>query len=140
VAFVCRIPGDGCDIKHQVRTAAPFAEEVRVQTRSTLQLIAILCGLCGASALGAAQAQQLPQLAGTYRCEPDPAACISGQTFTVTQSGGKLEFKNDQGNIGSGTLTSNVSASAGPPWNMFGTVSSDARAIEWTNGTRWRKQ
>jgi hypothetical protein len=110
-----------------------------VRTNFVLQLIVTLGSL---SLLGAAsaQAQQLPNLAGSYRCEPEPVQCKSGQTFTVTQSGSKLDLKNDEGNIGHGTLTSNISVSAGPPWNMFGTISSDAKMIEWSNGTRWRKQ
>src|SRR6266700_8371742 len=39
-----------------------------------------------------------------------------------------------------GLLVSKLSVSAGPPWNMRGTISSDGRVIEWSNGTRWSKQ
>ena len=42
------------------------------------------------------QAQQLPNLAGTYRCEPEPSPCQNGQTFTVSQSGNKLDFKDER--------------------------------------------
>lgn len=91
--------------------------------------------------LGAAQAAQAPNLAGTYRCGPDAKACQwSGSTFTVTQNGDKLDVKNDKGAEGVITVTSNISASAGPPWNMLGTISADARTIDWSNGTEWRKQ
>lgn len=87
---------------------------------------------------GAAQAQQ-PNLAGTYRCEPEPSPCKNGQTYTVTQSGEKLEFKNEKGNVGEAKLTSNISLSAGSPWNMLGTITS-GNGIQWSDGTQWRKQ
>jgi hypothetical protein len=90
--------------------------------------------------LGAAQASQAPIFAGTYRCGPDAKACEwSGTTFTVTQNGNKLDVKNDKGAEGVITVTSNVSVSAGPPWNMLGTVTPDGRTIDWSNGTEWRK-
>ena len=93
------------------------------------------------SVLGAAEAAQAPSLAGTYRCGPDAKACQwSGATFTVTQNGDKLDVKNDKGAEGVITVTSNISLSAGPPWNMLGTLSPDARTIDWSNGTQWRKQ
>lgn len=81
-----------------------------------------------------------PNLSGTYRCVPEPSSCQqSGQTFTVTQSGNNLDFKNDKGDVGRGTLTSDISLSAGPPWNMLGTILPD-KAIQWSNGTKWQKQ
>ena len=91
--------------------------------------------------LGAAQAAQAPNLAGTYRCGPDAKACEwSGASFTVTQNGNALDIKNDKGAVGTASVTSNSSLSAGPPWNMLGTISTDARSIDWSNGTRWTKQ
>ncbi len=82
-----------------------------------------------------------PNLAGTYRCGPDAKSCEwSGATFTVTQTGNNLDIKNDKGATGTATITSNISLSAGPPWNMPGTISGDTRTIEWSNGTQWRKQ
>jgi hypothetical protein len=87
-----------------------------------------------------AQSSAVKNVAGTYRCEPEPVSCqASGQTFTVTQSGTDLELKNDQGLIGRATMTSNISLSAGGPWNMLGVVVPDGR-IQWSNGTAWRKQ
>ena len=75
--------------------------------------------------LSAAQSGQ-PNLAGTYRCGPDAKSCEwSGTTFTVTQAGSNLDIKNDKGAIGTATLTSNISLSAGPPWNMLGAISSE---------------
>jgi hypothetical protein len=85
-------------------------------------------------------AEQLPNLSGTYKCGPDPKACKwSGMTFTVTQKGAAVEAKNDKNEVGAGTVTSAISISMGPPWNMLGTISPDAKSIEWTNGTQWKK-
>ena len=84
----------------------------------------------------------LPNLTGMYSCEGDETACDwSGGTFTVTQTGSDLQIKNDKGDIGNAKLTSHISLSAGPIWNMLGTiVSTDNRVIQWSNGTIWRKQ
>ncbi len=95
------------------------------------------------SSVAAAQeaAAPLPNLSGIYKCEGDETACgWSGWTFTVTQTGADLEIKNEKGDIGSAKLTSRISLSAGPIWNMLGTiVSTDNRVIQWSNGTTWRK-
>ena len=91
----------------------------------------------------AANAQpHYPDLSGSYRCEGDQAACEkSGRVFSVSQSGADLRIKNDKGEIGTAKLNSEISLSAGPIWNMFGViVSRDKSAIEWSNGTTWRKQ
>ena len=97
--------------------------------------------LAAALLLGSAQAAQAPNLAGTYRCGPDAKACQwTGATLTVTQNGNNLDIKNEKGEAGSATLTSNISVSAGPPYNMLGVISNDARTIDWSNGTQWRKQ
>ena len=102
-----------------------------------------------AAVIGSAQAQtsaawnsSLPNLSGTYKCEGDETACgWSGWTFTVTQSGADLEIKNEKGDVGGAKLTSHISLSAGPTWNMLGTITSaDNREIQWSNGTTWRKQ
>jgi hypothetical protein len=77
-------------------------------------------------------------LAGTYRCEPEPSPCVRGQTFTITQSGDSAELKSDKGEQVRARITSPTTLSAGPTWNMLGVVSGGA--IEWSNGTRWRKQ
>jgi hypothetical protein len=90
---------------------------------------------------GYADAAQALNLAGTFRCGPDAKACEwSGASFTVTQNGDNLDIKNDKGVVGSARVTSNISISAGPPWNMPGTVSADGRTIAWSNGTEWKKQ
>jgi hypothetical protein len=103
--------------------------------------VSVATPLFAIALFGYAEAAQAPNLAGTYRCGPDAKACEwSGATFTVTQNGNNLDIKNDNGAAGVATLTSPISVSAGPPWNMLGTISGDARAIEWSNGTQWRKQ
>jgi hypothetical protein len=104
--------------------------------------VAIAATTLGAVAVGQPASSSLPNLSGTYRCEGDAAACgRSGSTFTLTQSGSDLQIKNEKGDVGDGKLTSNISLSAGPIWNMLGVISSaDNRAIAWSNGTTWRKQ
>jgi hypothetical protein len=88
----------------------------------------------------AVAAEQMPNLAGTYKCGPDKKACQwSGMSFTVTQKGKAIEAKNEKNEVGAGTLTSPISVSMGPPWNMLGTVSADQKTIDWTNGTQWKK-
>jgi hypothetical protein len=82
----------------------------------------------------------VPNIAGTYRCEASGDGCKwSGSTFTVNQTGNTLDAKNDKGEIGSGHVTSPITVSMGPPWNMFGVIH-EANTIEWSNGTQWRKQ
>jgi hypothetical protein len=104
---------------------------------SKLAAVALLTiGLPGrAPAQGAA-----PNLSGTYRCEPEPDSCQwSGQTFTVAQTGTRLDMKNDKGDVAQGLLSSNATLSVGAPWNMLGVILPGNR-IQWSNGTIWRKQ
>jgi hypothetical protein len=110
------------------------------------------CGVAGVSAAltvavlstaaYAQETQALPNLAGTYACEGDETACSwSGFTFTVKQDGADLEIRNEKGEVGNAKLTSPISLSAGPIWNMLGViVSSDNSVIQWSNGTNWRKK
>jgi hypothetical protein len=78
-----------------------------------------------------------PNLAGKYRCQPDPRECLMGQTFTVTQSGDRLEIENEKGEHSRAELTSHMTLTMGPPWNNLGTIYGGA--IQWSNGTRWAK-
>jgi hypothetical protein len=90
---------------------------------------------------GRAIAEPAPALGGTYRCEPDPRPCDwSGTTFTVVQSGQALEIKNDKGDVGRGSAESSIGLTAGAPWNMLGIVLPGGNALQWSNGTIWRKQ
>jgi hypothetical protein len=90
---------------------------------------------------GQAQAQPAaPKLSGNYRCVPEPSSCQwSGQTFTIDQTGTRLDMKNDKGDVAQGLLSSNVTLSVGAPWNMLGVILPDNR-IQWSNGTIWRKE
>ena len=99
--------------------------------------IAAVLALTASTAMPQAQTGNL-NFSGNYRCEPQPQACRSGQTFSVTQSGNTLQFKSDKGEQGDARLTSDKTLTAGPPWNMFGAVYDGA--IEWSNGTKWHKQ
>jgi hypothetical protein len=79
-------------------------------------------------------------VAGTYHCEAEADGCKwSGMTFTVTQMGNTLDVKNEMNEIGTGHLTSNITISMGPPWNMLGVIH-EGNTIEWSNGTLWKKQ
>ena len=109
---------------------------------ATLPSVLAISMLAALSLPKQVQAEEaLPNLSGTYRCEADPAPCKdSGQTFTVSQSGAKFEAKNDKGDVGAGTVTSKISVSLGPPWNTLGIILPDNKTIEWSAGTKWRKQ
>ena len=98
--------------------------------------------IAAAIIFGAACAQGAEaNLSGSYKCGPDAKACQwSGSAFTITQTGKELEIKNDKGATGTGTLTSEISVSAGPPCNMLGVISGSNGVIDWSNGTVWRKQ
>lgn len=105
-----------------------------------LLLSSFVVGLSAVFAGPAAAQGAAPNLSGTYRCEPEPVSCQwSGQTFTIQQSGTKLDVKNDKGDVGQGLLSSNSTLSVGAPWNMLGVIEPDNR-IQWSNGTQWRKQ
>ena len=124
--FEVEIDGALVPVEHRPLEAAAAAL-ARVLLERTEQ--------CKANA-AAAQAS----LAGNYRCGPDAKACQwSGMTFTVTQAGKRLDIKSDKGDTGTATVTSNISLSAGPPWNMLGVLTPDSRIISWSNGTQWQK-
>ena len=89
----------------------------------------------------AAYAQQQANVAGSYRCVAGVGSCqYSGTNLTVTQTGSALSVKNERNEEGSGSVTSAITISMGPPWNMLGVLSNNNRTIEWSNGTQWQKQ
>jgi len=103
-------------------------------------LISLVATTAAGLLLGTAYADEAtPNLTGTYRCEPQPAPCHWGQTFTVTQTGAELEFKSDSGTVGHAKFTSSISLSAMPPWNSLGVITAENSIIQWSNGTQWRK-
>jgi hypothetical protein len=114
-------------------------KEVELKTYFAMSIpLIVAVAVFGAVETQAAAAD--PNLVGTFRCGPDPKVCQwSGQTFTVTQTGNQLNIKNDKGDQGTATLTSAISVSAGPPWNMLGVISADGKLISWSNGSEWRK-
>jgi hypothetical protein len=98
-----------------------------------MRLRAGVCSIIAAMSLAVSawhvQAQTaMPNVSGNDRCEPQPMSCRSGQAFSIS----------DKGEQGNGRLTSATTVSAGPPWNILGVLYNGA--IEWSNGTKWRKQ
>jgi len=105
----------------------------------TSMSVAIIAALAAFVPLRQAHAQgSAPNLSGTYRCSPEPAQC-QALTFSISQTGPVLEIKAENGPIAEGKMTSNVTVSAGPPWNSIGIVLPDG-SIQWSSGTHWRKQ
>ena len=95
---------------------------------------------CPGASLAQAEKAALPNLAGNYRCTPNPTPCPQDAiSFTVTQSGNRLEFKSDKGLPGAGTITSPITISIASPWSMLGIIRSEGQ-IDWSNGTIWQKQ
>ena len=103
--------------------------------------MSLLVALSAAVLPRLAQAQSsAPNLSGTYLCEPQPAPCKwQGPSSSISQSGNKLELKIDKNELAEGKLTSNITVSAGPPYNSEGLIRPD-HSIEWSNGTKWIKQ
>jgi hypothetical protein len=103
--------------------------------------IAFTAALAAVAFTGLAQAQSgAPNLSGNYRCQPQPAPCKwQGQQLTISQSGTTLELKINKDEVAEAKLTSNITVSAGPPYNADGLVRPD-HSIEWSNGTKWLKQ
>src|SRR5205085_8997744 len=104
-----------------------------------LLLVPVTLGLIVLTAPVVAVESAVPNLGGTYRCMSDTRPCQSS-TFSVSQSGGKLEVKSEQGLVAEVQVTSPVSVSLGPPWNVNGIILPDRRTIEWSAGTRWQRQ
>src|SRR5580704_18272138 len=104
----------------------------------TVLCVSILAALSAIAFTGQASAQgAVPNLAGTYRCSPEPIAC-NAPTYTVTQNGNVLELKAENGTIAEAKVTSARTLSGGPPFNSNGLILPD-NSIQWSNGTHWRK-
>lgn len=114
----------------------------RQRVRRLLPIMAAGAVTAGSAAVAQTAGSSLPDLSGMYRCQGDAIACNqSGTILTVTQSGSDLQIKTEKGDLGTAKLTSNISISAGPIWNMNGVITTpDNRVIQWSNGTTWRKQ
>lgn len=97
---------------------------------------AVLAGADCALAQGAAA----PDLSGTYQCQPDPSPCMwPGQSPSITQDGKQLVIKGDTNNTANAKLTSDSTIAAGGTFNSNGIIRPD-HTIEWSDGTKWRKQ
>jgi hypothetical protein len=109
---------------------------IMTRTALSVSLVALLSAL---AIPGLAQAQgSAANVAGTYRCVPEPTRCQT-PTYTVTQNGQMLELKGEDGTLTGGKMTSNITLSAGPILNANGVILPD-RSIQWSNGTHWQKQ
>jgi hypothetical protein len=106
-----------------------------------LSFISMIVALSALSLSGLAQAQSsAPNLAGTYRCVPEPSSCQwQEQNPTISQTGATVQLNINKGEFAEGKLTSNITVSAGPPFNSEGLIRPD-HSIEWSNGTKWLKQ
>jgi hypothetical protein len=92
--------------------------------------------LCGAAQ---AQGAAAPNLAGTYKCQPQPVKCQWGDTVSITQTGNTVQLNNDSGSFADAKITSNITVSGAPPFSANGVIMPD-RSIQWSNGTHWLKQ
>jgi hypothetical protein len=109
-----------------------------IMTKTAL-LISLVAVVSAIAAPELAQAQgSAANVAGTYRCVPEPTRCQT-PTYTVSQNGQALEFKGEDGTLTAGKMTSNLTVSAGPILNANGVILPD-RSIQWSNGTHWQKQ
>lgn len=90
---------------------------------------------------GAAHAQgaAAPNLAGAYKCQPQPVKCQWGDTVSITQTGKTVQLNNASGSFADGKITSNITVSGAPPFSANGVILPD-HSIQWSNGTHWRKQ
>ena len=101
--------------------------------RSTGTMAALL--LTSTIIANAEESKAPSNLAGKYRCEPQPRECMRGTTFTVTQSGNRIEMENEKGERSFAQFTSDTGLAMGSPWNTLGVVYGNS--IQWSNGTRW---
>jgi hypothetical protein len=114
-------------------------EEFMLIKSTFIPMVAVLAAMT-APAIAQPQQLALPNLAGTYKCAPQPDSCKwPGESLSITQSGAKLELKNGPSEFAAAKLTSAKTLSAGPPWNVEGLILPD-HSIEWSNGTKGRKQ
>jgi hypothetical protein len=109
--------------------------------RNQVSMPALLFALSLLALPGLAQAQSsAPNLAGTYRCVPEPSSCQwQQQNPTITQTGATVQLNINKDEFAEGKLTSNTTVGAGPPFNSLGLITPD-HSIEWSNGTKWVKQ
>jgi hypothetical protein len=112
-------------------------------SRGTLSAISaagiIALGALALTARAQAQGAAPTDLSGTYKCQPSPRPCLwSGPTATISQTGNKVQIKGENGALADGTVTSDITISAGGTFNSLGIVRPD-KTIDWSDGTKWSK-
>jgi hypothetical protein len=127
------------------RASSSLEDEVsRTGRNAMLKVVSVISFTVALSTLGLLQLalaqSSAPNLGGAYRCQPQPDPCRwQSQAPAISQLGTKLDLKIDKNELAEGRLTSNITISAGPPYNANGLVMPD-HSIEWSNGTKWIKQ
>lgn len=111
------------------------------KTRSTFPIVGTIT--LAALALNSptrAQGAAPPDFGGTYKCQPSPSPCRwSGPSATISQTGNKVQIKGENGALADGTVTSDITISAGGTFNSLGIIRPD-KSIDWSDGTKWSKQ
>lgn len=84
------------------------------------------------------RAETVPNLGGVWYANGSPAARCS-----IVQSGASLTLKNQEGRTASGTVSGSGTLST--DWgfgggHITGTISSDLRRINWSNGSFWTRE
>jgi len=102
------------------------------------RLIGLVMCLLASTMQAYSQGQEpLPKVAGKYQCRADPRECLLGETFSVTQSGDRVDSSSEKGEALHARMTAERFLTMGAPWNTLGIIyGSD---IQWSNGTRWVK-
>jgi hypothetical protein len=99
----------------------------------------VALGALALSGPARAQGAAPPDVAGTYKCQPNPSPCLwSGPSASISQSGNKLQIKGENGATADATLTSDITMSAGGTLNSLGIIRPD-KSIDWSDGTKWTK-
>lgn len=82
----------------------------------------------------------LPNISGTWYAFGD-----SSKRCSISQSGLSVTVTNERGNTGRGNFVQNNPSRIDTQWGpfgggqIFGTISSDLRRIDWSNGTYWTR-
>jgi hypothetical protein len=126
---------DGC-----LRLTEERMPKKELKPKTLAVAAALTLGVLALCVRAEAQGTAPPNLNGGYRCQPNPTPCFwPGQTPSISQSGTKLDIKNDKGDTSAARLTSDITISAGAPFNSLGIIRAD-HSIDWSNGTTWHKQ
>jgi hypothetical protein len=75
-----------------------------------LSFISMIAALSALALPGPVQAQSsAPNLAGTYRCVPEPSSCLwQEQNPTISQTGATVQLNINKDEFAEGKLTSNI--------------------------------